>query len=238
MSVDVRIPVRDTPSWIGVALVGVLSLAAGLGLATWARGAEEQGGEAGPPVEAGPSEAEAPAEPEPEPIAAEPIAAVEDAGSQPAVEPASEPEPEEPVAAEPVAEAPTVEAPPPSSPPPTGLVVRRGRIAYLRCDGVPPQRGPFPCPRDEAMEAAVWPAIDGLVACAQGPRQAGEGDLRIEFTGPGAPDVGWRDTFPRNTVRLDDTAVLACVRGPLAAARQSLGAQRLLVSFRFAVVAQ
>jgi hypothetical protein len=127
---------------------------------------------------------------------------------------------------------------PSAAAPAAGLVFRRGRVAYIRCDGVPPSSGPLPCPRDERLESSVWTILERVQTCATGPRQAGEADVRLEFTGPGAPGVVWRDTFPAGTVRLDSEAVLSCVRGPLSRTSQSLGATRMLVSFRFGLVAE
>lgn len=81
----------------------------------------------------------------------------------------------------------------------------------------------------------MWPGIDGLLACDDPPSAAGEADLRLEYVGDAAPDVAWRDTFGDTVVRLDRDRVLACLRPALAGTRQSLGAERLLVSFRFSV---
>ncbi len=116
-----------------------------------------------------------------------------------------------------------------------GLSFRQGTVAYLRCDGVE-RRGRFPCPRDEVLEAAVWPLIQAVTACPTGPDRAGEADVRLDYRADGAPEIRWRDTFPDDTVRLDRERVLGCLRGPLEATRQSLGAERLLMSFRFALV--
>ncbi|HJL16181.1 MAG TPA: hypothetical protein RMH99_11015, partial [Sandaracinaceae bacterium LLY-WYZ-13_1] len=115
------------------------------------------------------------------------------------------------------------------------LSVRRGRVAYLRCDGVEHAGGPFPCPRDEALEAAVWSIVDGLAACAGAPSAPGRGDVRLDYRGDAAPAIDWRDTFADDVVRLDAARVLGCLREELAGTRQSLGARRLLVSFRFAL---
>jgi hypothetical protein len=124
---------------------------------------------------------------------------------------------------------PEVEPPPPPEPEPAAptstLRVRRGRIAYLRCE-------PESCPRDEAMEEAVWAAIEALPSCAEPPPAAGEADIRVDYVAGAAPIVGWRDTFPDVTVRLDEARVMSCLEEPLGATRQTT-AQRLLVSFRF-----
>lgn len=120
------------------------------------------------------------------------------------------------------------------SPSPGPLRLRRGRVAYLRCDGVEQGRRRT-CPRDESLEAAAWAAIETLTQCSDPPREPGEADLRLEFLGAAPPDVAWRDTFPSSTVRLDRARVLACLTPALRRTRQSLGAERLLVSFRFAL---
>src|SRR5690606_17691761 len=114
------------------------------------------------------------------------------------------------------------------------LRVRRGRVAYLRCDGVEQGRRRT-CPRDESLETAAWAAIEALTQCGDPPRAPGEADLRLEYLGSAAPSVGWRDTSPSATVRLDRARVLACLTPALERTRQSLGAERLLVSFRFSL---
>ncbi len=244
MSIDVRIPTREGPSPVGVAVLALLGLAAGVGLAAWARGTEDELAET-TGEQPGPASAEPTTSSEEEPPAAQSplpsdgtvpreVVGASDAG--PPVGGPDAPADEAPPGEAAEVPLPATGEPAPETPAPSGLVVRRGRIAYLRCDGIALRRGPFPCPRDEALEAAIGSVIDGLLACPAGPRAAGEGDLRIELTRDGPPDVGWRDTFSSATVRLDSESVLACVRGPLAAARQSLGAERLLVSFRFAIV--
>lgn len=124
-------------------------------------------------------------------------------------------------------------APEPAAPAPSGRSVRRGRVAYLRCVGVERRGGRFPCPRDEALEAAVWPVIDRLTACSDPPRTAGRADVRLDYAGEGPPEVQWRDTFADDVVRLDRERVLGCLAEGLAETRQTLGAERLLVSFRF-----
>lgn len=111
------------------------------------------------------------------------------------------------------------------------LRVQRGRVAYLRCDGLPR------CPRDEPLENAVWAVIDSLPACPDGPTAPGAADIRLELLGEAAPDVAWRDTFPSTTVRLERDRVMGCVHDALTRTRQTLGSSRLVVSFRFELVA-
>jgi hypothetical protein len=115
------------------------------------------------------------------------------------------------------------------------LTVVRGRLAYLRCDGVRREPGPFPCPRDEALEDAIWAVIDALPTCAAPPLTPGEADLRLTYTAEAPPELGWRDTFPSTVVRLDRDRTLACLRGPLAETRPRLRADRIIISFRFSM---
>jgi len=75
--------------------------------------------------------------------------------------------------------------------------------------------------------------VRGLGVCGGRPAAAGEGDIRLDYRGGGAPEIRWRDTFADDVVRLDGEATLGCLRAPLTATRQRLGAERLLVSFRF-----
>ncbi|MGE0784526.1 MAG: hypothetical protein AB7S26_02480 [Sandaracinaceae bacterium] len=111
--------------------------------------------------------------------------------------------------------------------------ITHGPIAYLRCDGVPHATGA--CPRDEPLEAAVRAALERVATCAEAPAQPGWVDVRVDYRLDAAPDVSTRDTFAPDIARTDAAAVLACVREPLASTRQTLGAERMIVSFRFAL---
>ncbi|MBX7196950.1 MAG: hypothetical protein K1X94_33175 [Sandaracinaceae bacterium] len=111
------------------------------------------------------------------------------------------------------------------------MTLRPGRVAYLRCDGVPQQSGPFPCPRDEALETAVWAALAGVEDCARSPGP-GHADIVVDFDDADAPTVRARDTFPSDTARTDDPALLACTSDALASVRTTLRPRRLVVSFR------
>jgi len=130
----------------------------------------------------------------------------------------------------------TAESAVPTATPHTGpRRVERGRVAYLRCDGVPQRPGPFPCPRDEALETAVWNVLETLPRCAEAPPGLGESDVRLEFA-PDRPTVA-RLRAPRPDVpRLDGAAVLRCVAGPLSHLTSAGGATRLMLAFRFALV--
>lgn len=116
------------------------------------------------------------------------------------------------------------------------VTLREGRVAYLRCDGLPPQRGPFPCPRDEALERAVWSALHQVERCGAPPR-LGHADVVVDLEGTGAPTIRARDTFPSDTARTDDMALLACVTESLSQVRSVLRARRLVVSFRLVLEA-
>jgi hypothetical protein len=111
----------------------------------------------------------------------------------------------------------------------------RGRVAYLRCEGVPLRPGPVPCPRDATLEAQAWEAIEALTGCPALPPSPGEADVVIDLA-PGRPtEVRTRDTFGSDVVRLDGSRVVECLAGPLSSVRETLGSTRLVVSFRFAV---
>jgi hypothetical protein len=113
--------------------------------------------------------------------------------------------------------------------------VEPGRVAYLRCDGLPRRPGPTPCPRDQALETAVWSTLDTLVRCEAAPEGLGESDLRLELV-PGQPTTVRLGAVRPGRSRLEGVAILRCLAGPLSHVRSQLGASRLVVSFRFALV--
>ncbi len=118
---------------------------------------------------------------------------------------------------------------------PVGAVsLRPGRVAYLRCDGVPERPGPFPCPRDPVLEAAVWRALAPLERCPLAP---GAADVVVDIGADGVATIRARDTFPPEVTRADGAAVLACAGESLQAVRSSLGPERLVVSFRLTLAA-
>lgn len=113
--------------------------------------------------------------------------------------------------------------------------VERGRVAYLRCEGVPQRPGPYPCPRDEALENAVWTVLETLPRCADAPPGLGESDVRVEVV-PGTPtDVKLRAPRP-NVPRLDGPAILRCAAGPVSHLATTTGSTKLVLSFRFTLV--
>ncbi|MCB9596407.1 MAG: hypothetical protein H6719_27035 [Sandaracinaceae bacterium] len=241
----VEIPQRDAPHWAGVAGVGALALAVGVAIASWGTTRDGRGTastDAPAPASTEPANAP-PAEDEPEADPPEEVPEPEAQAELEQPDPEVEAPPVEPTEVEPTEtdETDETEPPeavePPASPPPATprtpgrLAVRRGRIAYLRCD-VASGRD---CARDEPMEQAVWTALEGLVGCASGPRAPGHADLRLDYRGDAAPIVEWRDTYGDEVARLDRDAVLGCLTSSLAATRRTIATERLLVSFRFSL---
>lgn len=103
------------------------------------------------------------------------------------------------------------------------MAITRGRVAYLRCRGVPPRPGRFPCPRDLQLEQAVWRAVEGLERCPAA--VASEIDLRVEFRSSSTGEV---------TLNADDASVHR-LRGCLGEHLQfttSLTPEDMVVSFR------
>lgn len=113
--------------------------------------------------------------------------------------------------------------------------VEPGRVAYLRCDGLPQRPGPYPCPRDEALETAVWTVLDTLPRCADAPPGLGESDVRLEIAAGAPTEVKLRAPRP-DVPRLDGPALLRCVTGPLSHVATSTRATKLVLAFRFALV--
>ena len=124
---------------------------------------------------------------------------------------------------------------PPATPFDGARRVEPGRVAYLRCDGLPQRPGPSPCPRDEALEAAVWAILATLPRCAEPPAGLGESDVRLELV-PGAPTVVNLRAPRAGVPRLDGPAILGCVAGPLSHVASTLGATKMFVAFRFTLV--
>ena len=114
-------------------------------------------------------------------------------------------------------------------------VIDHGLVAYLRCDGVPQRPGPFPCPRDRALENAAWAAVDTLRGCADGPLGIGEADMRIEYAADQPPDVRVRPVRGGTLGRADAGRIVSCIGPSVAALRPTMRATRLIVSFRFAL---
>jgi hypothetical protein len=110
----------------------------------------------------------------------------------------------------------------------------RGRVAYLRCDGVEIANAELPCPRDEELERAAWAILEQLPDCHVGPRSAGIADVRLTLV-PGAPvDVRLRE--PQDEGWLDGAPILACLEDDVAGLTTALASTHLVVSFRFSLV--
>jgi hypothetical protein len=244
-------PEEDAFPWPRVVTVAVVGGALGLGIAFW--GMEHDRAESAASAESPADVAERASEPTPEVDAARaPSPQTAEPEPAPHAAPEAEPEPEPAPHAAPEAEpAPAPEvvavvpqpaaapAEPAPSPAPTvsgPVTLRTGRVAYLRCDGVPQRPGPFPCPRDEPLEASVWAALGAVERCDRAPGP-GAADIVVDFDGA-EPTIRARDTFPSDTVRTDATALLACAGDSLANVRSSLSPRRLVVSFRLTLEAR
>lgn len=227
----------DRPNVAIGAAIAAGALATGLWLVS-ATIDDEREDDAGAPAETGPTEA-TPARPDEAGSAARPseepperrgVGAPAKVPVAPATEPAAEVRRREPASPEPAPAAIAAETPGPAG----SLRFRRGRVAYIRCDGVPLQAGPYPCPRDLTLEEQVWGILERVPECPMAPRAPGETDVRIELV-PGEPtDVRLLGRPRAGQTELDGPRVLACVR-PLANVRSELGASRLLLSFRFSL---
>jgi hypothetical protein len=236
---------EDRPPIASAAVVGGLCLAIGLWLAHAAMGHPVI--ESGSGSESGSGRDERDVEPD----------RVVDAIPPTSVAPEPTPTLESPTTATPAIEAPVVEAPvaatPTATPAPrpvpstpraapvvgTGTATRvaHGRVAYLRCDGAPQTSGPFPCPRDAALEATVWSAVDQAIACAP-PLPPGQADLVLEFDRAATPEltVSTRDTFPDEAIRTDAAGVVACLGPALATATTTIPGDLIRVGFRFTLL--
>jgi hypothetical protein len=206
---------RPRPVWTALAAVGGLCIGLALVAATLSPAPMPPPGPE-PVSSAAPSEPATAAPAEAPPEREEPPAAPE------ARQPPPPPEPAPPPAAE---------APRPPTPRPTagGARIVPGRVAYLQCDGVPPQDGPYPCPRDVPLEDAAWAVLATLPECPRAPAGPGAADVRLHFQGAGPPEVR---VLARAT-DLDVSALLACLREPLTALTTTLAPERMVVSFRF-----
>lgn len=111
----------------------------------------------------------------------------------------------------------------------------RGRVAYLRCEGVPQRAGPVPCPRDEALELAAWAAIEGAAGCEALAGLRGQADVVVDYASGRPTEIRARDTFGADVARLDGARVVECLAPALAAVPQTMGSTRLVVSFRFSI---
>ncbi len=109
-----------------------------------------------------------------------------------------------------------------------GLVVERGRLAYLQCPGAEGADGR--CPRDRELEARVWTILDELPGCPQAPQVEGTGDLRLHLRGDEPTTLRFRDW---GEAPLPLGPLSACLGPPIEGLRTQLGARAVVVSFRF-----
>jgi len=212
-------PAQDRPGVLRLVGIALACFALGIGAAAW-----NAGGERTPWPVSAPPPPPAAISPEPEPVAeppAEVVIAEGDAGAALLMAAADEPD-----------AGPAVT---PATPFSDARRLEPGRVAYLRCDGIPQLPGPYPCARDEALEASVWAVLDTLPRCAEAPPGLGESDVRIELVAGAPPDVKLRAPRP-GVPRLDGPAILRCAAGPLSHVTTSTRATRLVLSFRFALV--
>lgn len=139
-------------------------------------------------------------------------------------------------------------APAPSEPaPPTAVIVTAeevgdsdttaelqlipGRVAYLRCDGLRADNGPFPCPRDVALEAEAWAVLGALPRCQ--PRlERGGVDVRLDLVRGRPTEVRVLPIAGSPEPTLDAERVYACVGKSLAKLNTRLDPIYMVVSLR------
>jgi hypothetical protein len=165
--------------------------------------------------------------PDPTAAASEPTAV------GPTAVPAAAVAPVEPAAA-PTA---TVAAPAPAAPAPAAAsaqhTIVHGQLAYLRCEGVPLESGPYPCPRDRHFERQVWSAIDGLQQCSLPALSTPDVELRVELKSRGGKHA--LEVRPADGSSAFANAALACLTTPLESVRTQLRPIFMVVAFRFEV---
>lgn len=110
--------------------------------------------------------------------------------------------------------------------------VVEGRVAYLRCEGLPNVPPAGPCPRDMSAEAKVWDAIRALPNCPALADRSGHSDVRVVFDGARVSGLGFRD-LPDE---LDRESVRGCLEPMLERVRTGLGTSRMTASFRFELI--
>jgi hypothetical protein len=161
----------------------------------------------------------------------------------PNAEPSAGPEHKAPTAPPPAAE-PTARPEPvsvpidPSNAVPAALTERAGievivgQVAYLRCDGLRPKRGAFPCPRDRALEKTIREIVAAIDRCRVADALGrGEFDIRLEI-GAARPRP---DIDVRAPTEAGERAVRACAASALAKVTTVLQPERMIVSQRFTV---
>ena len=231
--VDLKDPKCDQPGWLSVGVIAVIALGLGVGTAQLCLGARPAASPrvAMPAPAAGanetalalqprePAAAQATSTPRPEPGDARDAGAAGDAA----------------IRADAARIAGSLAVPPQPArlaPLPNTRHLTRGRVAYVRCDGLELHAGHFPCPRDRALELSVWTALRGLEHCEQAGAEHGEAEVRLEF-GSSAPTTV--QVRPANVDSLDVSAVTSCVGEALSAARTLLRPERMVISFGFSL---
>jgi hypothetical protein len=142
-----------------------------------------------------------------------------------------------PAASPPAAPPPTpiAETPSPSAPhADSNLTMIQGRVAYLRCDGLRNERGRFPCPRDAALEQAVWDVLATLPRCTPSLGRGGV-DVRLDLVRGERTQARVLAITGSPEPSLDSDQVYACVGSRLARLSTALDPIYMMVSFRAAL---
>lgn len=108
-----------------------------------------------------------------------------------------------------------------------------GQLAYLRCEGVPLEAGPYPCPRDRHLERQVWSAVDALQQCALPALSTPDVELRVELRSRGGKHA--LEVRPADGSEAFARAATACLAPPLESVRTQLRPIFMVVAFRFEV---
>jgi hypothetical protein len=110
--------------------------------------------------------------------------------------------------------------------------LRRGVLAYLRCEGSERPHARFPCPRDPKLEERVWHVLEALPMCDIDPG-AGEIEARITLRGSQISSVDWKAGSADPSLNL--RAIGKCAGLKLSGMTTRLKAPESLVSFRFSL---
>lgn len=106
-----------------------------------------------------------------------------------------------------------------------------GRVAYLRCDGLRADKGPFPCPRDVTLETEAWAALGALPRCRPSLERGGV-DVRLDLVRGKPTDVRVLPIAGSPEPPLDAERVYACVGKSLAKLNTRLDPIYMVVSMR------
>jgi hypothetical protein len=109
--------------------------------------------------------------------------------------------------------------------------IARGAISYVRCDGLERHRQGTPCPRDRALEAAVWSSLQALPQCRNADPGWGEAELRLTMRRGSAPQIDLKPWGDRGS--LNWRAVSKCAGPTLTKLCTHPKMQRSVVTFRF-----